>query len=288
MINDVIFEIAKLLEIDVSKWQGLMDWHKARSAGARFAFIRAGSITTYTGVCYTDYQFERNARLAPDYMPVGFYWYFRPQYDPILQANYFCDLIANKRYLMPPVLDLENDGEGMTDKEITTAAKYFIIRVYERLGIWCLLYSRSLWLNEHTIADEIWKLVDFWVARYKKLTSPWSDGACIPRDFKDWVFWQFSAGGNGRGPEFGAKSKSIDLDYFNGDEKALVLYVGKGPVTKVIKVTSALATSLRSGPEGPAIGATWRGAQWPVLGLSEDKKYYRVEAWIKVDKVEEI
>jgi hypothetical protein len=56
----------------------------------------------------------------------------------------------------------------------------------------------------------------------------------------------------------------------------------------VIKVTSMLAASLRSGPEGPAIGATWRGSNWPVLGMNEEKTYYRVEGWIKADKVEEI
>ena len=275
-----------LLGIDVSKWQVKMNWHKARSAGARFAFIRAGSISV-GGLCYTDYQFERNAKIAPDYMPIGFYWYFRPQHDPIKQANYFCDLIANKRYRLPPVLDLENTGD-LTAEQITNAAKLFIIRVYERLGVWCLLYSRSLWLNANTVTIELWSLLDLWVARYKKMASPWADGYCIPRDYDDWRFWQFSAGGNGRGAEFGAESRSIDLDYFNGDEVALVLYMGEGPIPRVVKITSALAASLRSGPEGPAIGATWRGAQWPVLGMNEEKTYYRVEGWIKADKVEEI
>ena len=80
----------------------------------------------------------------------------------------------------------------------------------------------------------------------------------------------------------------IDLDYFNGDEAALVLYMGEGPIPKVIKVKSAMVASLRSGPVGPAIGATWRGANWPVLGMNQDKTYYRVEGWIKADKVEEI
>ena len=60
--------------IDVSKWQLVMDWMKAKSAGAQFSFIRAGSISI-GGTLYTDYQFERNAEIAPDFMPVGFYWY---------------------------------------------------------------------------------------------------------------------------------------------------------------------------------------------------------------------
>ena len=213
------------LGIDVSKWQGEMDWGKADSAGAKFAFIRAGSITATGGVPYTDYQFETNARIAHDYMPVGFYWYFRPQWDAAAQAEYFCNLIKDKRWLLPPVLDLESSW-GMGPVEITEAAKIFITEVYVRLGFWCLLYSRALWLNDYTVSDAIWDFVELWVARYADLDGPWSDGYCIPRDFDDWRFWQFSAGGNGRGPEFGAESKSIDLDYFNGDKNAFDKYLG--------------------------------------------------------------
>ena len=115
-----------LLGIDVSKWQLQMDWHKARSAGARFAFIRAGSISNLPGECYTDFQFERNAKIAPEYFPVGFYWYFRPQHDAIKQASYFCNLIRQKRYLLPPVIDLETDG-GLSASEITRVVTVFAI-----------------------------------------------------------------------------------------------------------------------------------------------------------------
>ena len=51
----------------------------------------------------------------------------------------------------------------------------------------------------------------------------------LPSNFDTWVFWQFSADGNGRGPEFGASSKSIDLNYFNGDLAAFNAYIGEPP-----------------------------------------------------------
>ena len=270
--------------IDVSKWQGEMDWHKARSAGARFAFIRAGSIDNGTGICYTDYQLERNARIAPEYMPVGFYWYYRPQFDAIKQANYFCSLIRDTRRSLPPVLDLETTG-NLSPTQITNAATDFILQVYSRLNVWSLLYSRALWLNLHTIPCNVWQQIELWIARYINLPGPWSDGYCIPRDFKNWRFWQHSADNNGRGAEFGAKSKSIDLDYFNGTQEELNAYCGK-PNTKLIRITSTLAASIRSSQEGAAIGATWRGAEWPVNAVSGD--YYRVEGWIHKDKTEEI
>lgn len=276
-----------LLGIDVSKWQLIMNWLKARSAGARFAFVRAGSITSVGGDCYTDYQFETNARIAPEYMPIGFYWYFRPQFDPVKQANYFCNLIRDKRWRLPPVLDLETTG-GISPEAITTSAKNFILQVYNQLNTWCLLYSRAMWLNANTVEDTIWEYVDLWVARYINLKGPWDDGNCIPRDWDDWKFWQFSAGGNGRGPEFGAQSRSIDLNYFNGDEEEFNLYIGAASPPHLIRITFPLVTSMRSVPEGPAIGATWRGTVWPIVEISENREYYKVEAWIKSDRAEEI
>lgn len=257
-----------LLGIDVSKWQKEMDWPVAWAAGANFAFIRAGSIST-AGIAYTDWQFETNARIAPDYMPIGFYWYFRPQHCAVDQAEYFCNLIKDKRYKLPPVLDLENDG-GLSPAEITEAARTFICEVYVRLNVWPLLYSRALWLNAHTVPSTVWEFVNLWVARYKELTGPWDDGYCIPRDFDDWDFWQFSADKNGRGAEFGAKSKSIDLNYFNGDQAALDEYISILP--KVVAVKTGKNGLLLDRIGGRYIAIAPYGMRLSVVGVDKDDK----------------
>jgi lysozyme len=274
-----------LLGIDVSKWSGEVNWSKARSAGARFAFARAGACSL-KGICYKDYQFDRNSQIAPDYMPIGFYWYFRPQHDPDIQANYFCSLIRDKKYKLPPVIDLEETGT-LGPSQVTVSVDTMARQIFHRLDVWPLLYSRAVWLNDHTIDCNLWKLLKLWVARYNaSLTGPWSDDYCIPRDFEDWDFWQFSADNNGRGAEFGAKSKSIDLNYFNGGEAKFNEYIGAG-VPKLIKITSRMA-AVRSGPEGQINGVTWAGNCWPKIGISNDGNYYQVEGWIERSKAEEI
>ena len=216
----------KTLGIDVSKWQKFMNWLIASSAGARFAFIRAGSISV-GGEIYTDYQFERNARIAPDYMPIGFYWYFRPYHDPVKQGNYFCDLIKDKRWKLPPVIDLEVAG-NLSPLDVTTRTGTFALTINDRLGVLPILYSRAYWLNKNTVTNDLLKLLDLWIARYTSKSKPWGNlfdfPGIKPRDYDDWKFWQWSADGNGRGAEFGAESKSIDLDYFNGDQAALDKY----------------------------------------------------------------
>jgi GH25 family lysozyme M1 (1,4-beta-N-acetylmuramidase) len=220
--------------IDVSKWQGEMGWQTCSEAGAKFAFIRASSIYP-TGEIYTDKQFERNSEIAPEFMPVGYYCYFRPQYDPVEQADYFCNLIKDKPRKLPSVLDLENNG-NLGPVSVTEAAKIFITQMYVNLDEWPILYTRGYWFNDFTVSDAVWDFVDLWIARYTSKGKPWGnllpwpDNPRIkPRDFDDWKFWQHSADGNGRGPEFGAKSKSIDLNRFNGDQAAFNEYIGAQP-----------------------------------------------------------
>ena len=139
-----------ILGIDVSHHNGRVDFYKARKEGARFAFIRAGSCTAADGTCYTDSQFERNAGVAHEYFPVGFYWYFRPNHAPIKQAEYFCGLIKNAPYKLPPVMDLETKGFDQSPASVTQSAAKFATRVFDRLGEWPLLYSRAGWLNAST------------------------------------------------------------------------------------------------------------------------------------------
>jgi lysozyme len=220
-----------VLGVDVSKWQGDMNWEKCAEAGAKFAFIRAGSITLTTGACYTDYHFLRNASLAPDHLPVGYYWYWRPNHDPVKQADYFCDLIEDEEQSLPPVIDMETSG-GLTARLVTESAVAFIAKVYDRLKVWPIVYSRGYWLNRYTISHPIWNECDLWAARYKStLTEPWSDGYAVPRDWDTWTFWQYIANSN-RAVEFGGEGPpggddDIDLNWFNGDEEAFQEYLGK-------------------------------------------------------------
>jgi len=218
-----------VLGVDVSKWQGEMNWETCAAAGAKFAFVRAGSITSSGGVCYTDYQFIRNASFAPEHMPTGYYWYFRPNHNPTKQADYFCDLIEEEEQALPPVIDMESTG-GLTPRLVTESAVEFIAKVYDRLKVWPIVYSRSYWLNSKTVSHPIWNECDLWVARYKdSLTDPWSDGYAVPRDWDTWTFWQYVANSDaaikygGEGPPGG--DDDIDLNYFNGNEEAFNEYI---------------------------------------------------------------
>lgn len=226
--------MSRLLGIDVSKWQGEMNWERAAEAGAEFAFIRAGSIDNSTGNCYLDYQYYKNVSLAPDNLPIGCYWYFRPNHSAVKQADYFCDLIDGEDWVLPPVLDFETTG-GLSPANVTRSLAEFIAHIYQRLAVWPIIYSRSILLHDATVDHPLFKECDLWIARYTTNSEPWGNPGdsekLKPPYWDEWVFWQWIANSNravyfgGEGPPGG--DDDIDLNYFNGDEAMFREYIGK-------------------------------------------------------------
>ena len=203
------------LGIDVSFWQGAVNWRQAEQAGAKFAFIRAGSINNVTGVPYHDYALETN--LIECHLPRGFYWYFRPNQPQALQANHFADLIEGERMELGAVCDIEVSG-GMLPGHVQNAVKSFLDTLEGRLGEKPLIYTRASFWN-YAVGNPAWASdYPLWCARYMTysdtppIAGPWADGRFKPYSWDEWEYWQFSADGNNLGSRFGAESGSIDLN----------------------------------------------------------------------------
>ena len=71
--------------------------------------------------------------------------------------------------------------------------------------------------------DARWLYYPLWIAHYTSADQP-----IVPKPWEDWLFWQYSAKGNG--PKYGAESKSIDLNWFNGDLADLFALAGQGEI----------------------------------------------------------
>lgn len=213
--------------IDASKWQREMNWPKAKEAGAKFAFVRAGSINKNTGVCYEDYQLERNAELAPKQMSdcIGYYFYFRPKYSPIKQADYFWSLVRDYEW---GALVVDCEVAGANYNTIRENTRTMTVAIDEMCnGKKSIIYTRASYWNSVIGYQEWARLYDLWIARYNSyIDHPWGDGYCEPLGWDDWVFWQYSADNNGMGPTYGGQSASMDLNRFNGTEQELRQYFG--------------------------------------------------------------
>jgi GH25 family lysozyme M1 (1,4-beta-N-acetylmuramidase) len=289
----------KVAGIDVSRWQGLMNWAVAEAAGAQFGYIRAGSVNNETGAPYTDFQFENNANNC--HLPYGFYWFFRPQHSPVRQAEYFFELIRGLRWRLLPVIDIETSG-GLSSSQAAQSALAFVNRlkvlsgvvpaIYTRATIWNPLFGSAPWGINHGL----------WVARYSELLKePWSglSSEYRPRPWTDWVLWQWSADGNLRGHEFGASgSHSIDINAFNGTQEELEVWLGNvlspqppqpvpvppplppspGDEVMVPKYQTALVLRTVSKRDQHETSSSWRGyrlrgQQFPILGKWETGRW---------------
>lgn len=285
--------------IDISKYQGPWDFVKTVEAGYRFAFIRAGGAYQNTGAPFTDYRFVENARKAEEAeIPAGFYWYFVPNGDPILQADYFVNLIKDKKQQLPPVIDLEYAG-AMTPAQITDRAGKFITRVEEQAGVWPLVYSRSNWLNENTVESSIWNFCELWIARYiGGVEEPWdpdNPDNMKPPWWSTWRFWQYSNSGSavacgGLGPPSG--DDDVDLNYFNGSEQEFKNYIGATvpqPAPTIVQVRQLKNTVLRDEPKGKITAVALLGTRYAVIAAQTDPDgtlWYDVgNAWILASHV---
>ena len=181
----------------------------------------------HLSICYSDYQLERNAELAPEYMDdrIGFYWYFRPKYDPVKQADYFWNLIGGYTW---GALVVDCEAAGATYATMRKNTEIMAAQVYQMCELEpVLIYTRASYWN-HVIGDQPWAAIyDLWIARYHSgISHPWGDGKCKPLGWDDWKFWQWSADGNGMGPYYGGQAASMDLNRFNGTMADLNRYFG--------------------------------------------------------------
>lgn len=223
--------------IDVSQWQGVMDWEKALSAGVQFAFIRA------TFGRERDVQFARNwAETKRLGIPRGAYGWVIHRANQPANAGLFIDILGDDHGELPPVVDFEWHGP-LVNRQMPNFSELraYITRVEELDGRVPIIYSSTGYWRALPNGD-----TQTWVARYPYWHAQYTRAATpvIPRVFPDWTFWQWSADGNGRGAEFGARSRDICLDRFNGDITDFQQFMGAevtvppAPIARYVRVLS--------------------------------------------------
>ena len=137
----------RLEGIDVSHWQGTIDWAKVRAAGKKFAYIKASEHTTFVDDTYlTNCSRAKSAGLK-----VGAYHFARPNIgttDAYAEADHFIGTADWTSGELRPVLDLEDTG-GLTSSALQTWVKAFVQRIYDRTGVRAVIYvSPAFWSNK--------------------------------------------------------------------------------------------------------------------------------------------
>lgn len=194
--------------IDVSKYQGVVDWAKVKESGVQFAILRAGygrAIKQVDPFFATNYKGCKAAG-----MPVGAYWYSYA--DDIaaakLEAQTCLEAIRDKQFEFPIWFDQEYETKikALTDQQRTDIVKTFCDTL-EAAGYYTGIYCSRDWLQNYLIADQL-KAYDVWVAAYGKTAGS------VPLPYG---MWQYSS--TGRVPGI---SGNVDLDIAYKDYPAII------------------------------------------------------------------
>lgn len=188
--------------IDISRWQGNIDWNRLRRTGISFAFLKATE-----GGDHSDPEFQyywQQARAAG--LPRGAYHYYYFCRTGAEQAAWFISHVPRERGTLPPVLDLEWTHSRTcrvrpSPAEIRREAMIFMSALEQYYGQRPIIYTTVDFYRDNNLSS--WN-EEFWlrsVANHPRITYPG----------KRWSFWQYT--GTGKVP---GVSGNVDINVFNG------------------------------------------------------------------------
>jgi lysozyme len=153
----------KFKGIDVSHYQGDIDWAKVKADGVQFAFIKA---TQGNGYKYVDYFRNQAPEALGHGVDVGAYHYgtFSTVPEAITEAKYFLSVVKDFKLTYPLGLDLEENKKGVSKEQLTDAAIAFL-EVLEHAGYFAVFYSGKSFY-ESSLDEERLKPYALWIARY--------------------------------------------------------------------------------------------------------------------------
>jgi GH25 family lysozyme M1 (1,4-beta-N-acetylmuramidase) len=192
--------------MDVSGYQGDVDWSSTYTNGARFAYVKATEGTYYTNPYFAQ-QYNGSYNVG---MIRGAYHFARPDTtDGATQADYFVNHGGGwsaDGQTLPGVVDLEYNPYGSSCYGLSQTAMAAWISSFSneyeaRTGRWPVIYTSTSWWSQCVGTVAVFSNNSpLWVARYS--TSVGS----LPYGWSYYTFWQYADSGTYPG----------DQDVFNG------------------------------------------------------------------------
>lgn len=193
-----------MLGIDVSSWQGVIDWEKVAKSGVKFAIIRSSY-----GDDKVDKMFEYNiaaAKKAGLYVGVYHYCYALTDEQAKTEAQFFLETIKGYEIDFPVMFDFEDPSQVKLGKyQLTRMANIFMNEIKEA-GYYPMLYSYKNWLTDNLMMNYI--NYDVAVAEWNVTQSTYNGSYGV---------WQYSCTGLVSGIE-----GDVDLDICYKDYPSII------------------------------------------------------------------
>ncbi|MCX5748559.1 MAG: GH25 family lysozyme [Proteobacteria bacterium] len=188
--------------IDVSKWQGDVNWSKVKTSGVAFAFLRVSD-----GATARDAKFDRNwAGTKANGIIRGAYQFFRPSQNVTAQADLMIAALGGTYTPgdLPPVIDVEDDG-GLSTATVAARTRVWVDRVGAALGVTPIVYTGKYFWRDEVGSPASFGGNPLWIAQYTSLCPD------LPAPWAKWTFWQYTDKGSISGV-----SGNVDTNRFNG------------------------------------------------------------------------
>lgn len=196
--------------IDVSKWNGKVDWVGVRNSGVKFVMIRAGVGSSW-GNYSTDVKFDYNIRGAASMglkIGVYLYSYARTAAAAVGEAEYMVKILEPYRSMIsfPVVYDIEDDTQKDLGKSTITSMCACFCNTIRAAGYKPMIYANKEWLTNRIDVNAI--KADVWLAQWTSKPS-WSG---------KYTMWQYTDSGSVSGIS-GAVDMNIGyFDYSAGED----------------------------------------------------------------------
>lgn len=164
--------------IDVSEWNGSINWRKVKSSGVTFAFIRAGGRYYGSGAYFVDSKFAENVKNATAAgIDVGAYFYSQAinAAEARQEAAYTLNIVSSYNLTLPIVMDYEYAWEGgltgrLYNAHLSKSAATTVINTFcstvEASGYVGMLYASKSVITDDMNITSINKKYPIWNAQY--------------------------------------------------------------------------------------------------------------------------
>lgn len=195
--------------VDVSHYQGAVDWHALQAQGVMFAYIKAteGS-SSVDGTYQTNWENVRLSGLRP-----GAYHFFSFESSGLDQAANFIRTVSRVDNMLPPALDVEPYGPYKAIRDIPGAAsemRQWLNAVEAEYGLRPVIYTTEAFYKG--CIAEAFPDYDIWIRSvYRR-----------PSGSVQWTFWQYSDRSRLNG--YDGEERFIDMNTFHGSVEDFEAY----------------------------------------------------------------
>ena len=158
------------LGIDVSKWNGNINWEAVKNSGVSYVIIRCGYRGSTTGALIEDPKFKANIQGASKAgLKVGIYFFSQAvsEAEAVEEASMTVNLIKGYKISYPVFLDVEPSGGRADGLDRNTRTK--VIKAYcetiRNSGYTAGVYANKTWLESYMNTSELSKY-KIWLAQY--------------------------------------------------------------------------------------------------------------------------